>query len=752
MKKFFTFVLLAAFLMGGFLFGKKALASNYTSTLPPECPTQYNPYDNPTNNEMFWYDGKYFRFSFDATQTFCIGWGWKSYPILIGSILNPLSIQITDGSNEMTYSFINNMNDLDRFTPLEKRYIKLESGQRYDTYLADSSTISPGGYLNTTDILRGLIFSGWTEDDFTAHVKISTFNYDSKFHSKINLKNFTFNFNNQPETTTSNPLIIIPGILGSWKLDDHWKIDPIFHSYDNLLEALISAGYKEPFASTEPGNLFTFPYDWRQSNTTTAELLKEKIAEVKKATGKNKVDIVAHSMGGLVARQYIESDDYQNDVGKMIFVGTPHLGSPMDYLITEGGKFSGPLAYVFESLFQLEATENMYSNLTRYIHDKVPSSAQLLPIYNYLKVKQPDGTWTFKNYPDKYPENTFLTTLNQPTALEKLKQRVEVTNIYGNTRPTSTICSFRVVNNPNTNSNNWYFGYPENFDSNQSGTEYCPGDDTVPYSSANSLTGVATIETTDKTHQYLPNLMQKEIIETLTGKRPKDFFDNNWITADAKRFIFFRVYSPVDFNITAPDGKRIGKDFATGQSVNEIPGAFYTGFNTNEEFVLIPDPMNGEYKANIQGVDGGGDYTFAGSVIDQNTQTRTSEVKISSTLLAGGQDTLSINTSATSTLIESDIDFQKMIALTNSLYDVKEIKKESAHKNLVKEFERLDKKYDKIINSKKHTERALRRLEIIIETKVVAQIIRLGEHDRIMTAKARDILLINLDLLTDKLK
>lgn len=44
-------------------------------------------------------------------------------------------------------------------------------------------------------------------------------------------------------------------------------------------------------------------------------------------TGADKVIIVAHSMGGLVARQYIQSVRNHQKVAKLIAVGTPHSGT-----------------------------------------------------------------------------------------------------------------------------------------------------------------------------------------------------------------------------------------------------------------------------------------------------------------------------------------------------------------------------------------------------------------------------------------
>ena len=45
-----------------------------------------------------------------------------------------------------------------------------------------------------------------------------------------------------------------------------------------------------------------------------------------KLTGKKKVNIVAHSMGGLVAREYIEHDGGDKYVNKLIMIGTPNHG------------------------------------------------------------------------------------------------------------------------------------------------------------------------------------------------------------------------------------------------------------------------------------------------------------------------------------------------------------------------------------------------------------------------------------------
>jgi len=61
--------------------------------------------------------------------------------------------------------------------------------------------------------------------------------------------------------------------------------------------------------------------------------LKQAIDAVKNANpGVKKVILVCHSMGGLAAREYIQSNYYANDVAKIVTIGTPHYGSNLSDL------------------------------------------------------------------------------------------------------------------------------------------------------------------------------------------------------------------------------------------------------------------------------------------------------------------------------------------------------------------------------------------------------------------------------------
>ncbi len=75
-------------------------------------------------------------------------------------------------------------------------------------------------------------------------------------------------------------------------------------------------------------------------NERNAEELKAFIEEVLRRTGKEKVDIIAHSMGGLSARYYIKFLGGHTKVNDYVSLGTPHQGTPAAVFVslTCGGR------------------------------------------------------------------------------------------------------------------------------------------------------------------------------------------------------------------------------------------------------------------------------------------------------------------------------------------------------------------------------------------------------------------------------
>ena len=165
-----------------------------------------------------------------------------------------------------------------------------------------------------------------------------------------------------------NPVIVIPGITATNLIDDYplqadeiWTmvfnkeydrvalhpddlryeaIEPahvvagrVFPIYDDLIRALRHE--LSPHAD-KPTPVFAFPYDWRMDVCRSAEKLGAFVQEVISRTrllkhyakaGDIKVDLVGHSMGGLVLSEYLAQSGRRASVGKVVTIGTPFLGS-----------------------------------------------------------------------------------------------------------------------------------------------------------------------------------------------------------------------------------------------------------------------------------------------------------------------------------------------------------------------------------------------------------------------------------------
>jgi hypothetical protein len=115
---------------------------------------------------------------------------------------------------------------------------------------------------------------------------------------------------------------LVPGahlVPGLWKIDGYLAVGRRLRAAFDL----------------EPGrNYFEFPYDWRRDNRVAARRLAERarrwLARWREESGATDAQLVlvAHSMGGLVARHYLELLGGWRDTRLLITFGTPYRGSP----------------------------------------------------------------------------------------------------------------------------------------------------------------------------------------------------------------------------------------------------------------------------------------------------------------------------------------------------------------------------------------------------------------------------------------
>jgi len=197
------------------------------------------------------------------------------------------------------------------------------------------------------------------------------------------------------------PVVFVPGLGGSFNLMvlldwrgpslSGWDFPPFLDYGKTFIDTFQRAGY------TRDVDLFVAFYDWRKSvgDSATSYLIPW-IDRARSRSGKSKVILVGHSMGGLVSRSYIQSPAYttRNDVERLITLGTPHRGAPEAYYPWEGGELRwDPTVNVVLKvyLWYLEHIHPFQSALDtlRTIRTQAPGIRDLLSVDNYLTSQGP---------------------------------------------------------------------------------------------------------------------------------------------------------------------------------------------------------------------------------------------------------------------------------------------------------------------------------------------------------------------------
>lgn len=152
---------------------------------------------------------------------------------------------------------------------------------------------------------------------------------------------------------------LIPGL---------WKID----GYSGFT-AMMAEAFRMEQGTVHPddqrvANYIEFPYDWRRDNRVAARQLQRLVEDrlhrwrTQTPFTDAKVILVAHSMGGLVARHYLEVLGGYKDCRALVTLGTPHRGAvkALDFL-------ANPKRVLFADLTALvRSFTSVYQLLPRY--------------------------------------------------------------------------------------------------------------------------------------------------------------------------------------------------------------------------------------------------------------------------------------------------------------------------------------------------------------------------------------------------
>jgi pimeloyl-ACP methyl ester carboxylesterase len=140
----------------------------------------------------------------------------------------------------------------------------------------------------------------------------------------------------------------------------------LFPQYQTLIDDMATLGLKE-----DQGRLVVFAYDWRKANEVSAAALADVLDKLIERQGVNaRITLLAHSMGGLIARYLLESGRFNDrrflkNVARCIFLGTPHKGAPLAL-----ARILGQEKAVWLSAEQVKVAVN---------DSRFPSAYQLLP-------------------------------------------------------------------------------------------------------------------------------------------------------------------------------------------------------------------------------------------------------------------------------------------------------------------------------------------------------------------------------------
>jgi len=344
-------------------------------------------------------------------------------------------------------------------------------------------------------------------------------------------------------------------------------------------------------------------YDWRLDNAYNALRLSDFINSLNVPT----VNIVAHSMGGLIASRYI-ANGYGHRINTLITLGTPFLGSPrVPYIFATGNLVEVPI---------LPGPRNGVRNVSSHML----SAYQMLPFespYHYIGIGERTGMlwWSELNWapvanernfirdslPMRGVEDSQVPSWVRAGFLERAPHFIESTFING-VHAVETVNSHIIIGNNIPTVHTTVFNRNNAFIETLSFTR---GDGTVPVWSQNINGRVNTISF-NYDHTALINRPRviNQVVQLINGITPR--MAGDVVTDDP--FVVISTTNATDITITH-DGDTLS---STPNDLNTL-----THFGTlhfigpNEETKILALTADHVYDVLITGTDfGTTDYTI----------------------------------------------------------------------------------------------------------------------------------------------
>jgi len=411
----------------------------------------------------------------------------------------------------------------------------ISEGSNIKIFIDDSLRID---YTETENILKSgkIGLQVWPGGHTNGDGDITTLAFDNVIISSL-------------DDNTINPIILLPGLGGSWNHEamilgeevnqEDWNPTPFVDVYDDIIQTFKNAGYS---TDGEEKNLFVFNYDWRKPVDQIAEDLSLFIQN--NADGED-IDLVGHSLGGLVARAYVQNNP-GNSIDQLITVGSPHKGSPKIYYSWEGGDLKNSVS-AWERIpagIILHLNKPFSKTNKDAVRAIFPGFTNLLPTFNYLKQ---DGVE--KEVLTMVEQNNWLNNLNAASDTDLTDK---TTNIVGENIDTLKWIHVGDRNWLEELLDLWPDGKPTGT------TETASGDKTVLKESA-WINGASVFNLDGIDHRGLIKSLggQQKIVEIL-DLSPTEIASSEDIIYEPS--LFFQIASPAVMQIEGPNGFQDSSD------------------------------------------------------------------------------------------------------------------------------------------------------------------------------------------------
>jgi len=393
-----------------------------------------------------------------------------------------------------------------------------------------------------------------------------------------------------PTPTPIQPIIILPGLGASWnhenmilgieKPQSDWFMTPGVKVYDDLINTLKNANYQ---TEGEDKNLFIFNYNWTKPLEYNVEDFKNYIENIVRPLPEQKIDLIGHSLGGLIARVYIQNNP-NNNIDQLITLGSPHKGTPSLYYPWEGGDLSKSLPgwQRIGAGLLVHLRKSGFSTTMEAVRSTIPSLKNLLPTFNYLK------------------ENSTEKSLNNMT--EKNEWLININNnlpshLFSNLHTIAGVSTDNTIRWIKITERNWLDKILGLWiDGKPQSEEKAQGDWTVLEESAILPGGeINSLDNLNHMELVTSPLAQQKIMEYL-GLSPTSISEAS-ASLNYDPALVFQIASPARIDLFDSSNNPVGSG--------------------DGKLMVIPNPQNDQYQIKLTGTDQGQYQLYVGLINNQ---------------------------------------------------------------------------------------------------------------------------------------